>query len=152
MHKFSIAVIVGMFLLSACSSSGSGTANQAIQDAINAHLKNNPQLSLENFNTKIESVKIKGDTAEALARFVTKQPPHMAVEVHYQLKREGQAWKVVSSKMAGGQGTHGEAGGAMGGMGSGMGGGMGAGGNMGSTPPASSHGQSSGVPAPESSH
>lgn len=153
MHKFSVAVIVGMFLLSACSSGGSLKSKQAIQDAISAHLKNNPQLSFKNFNTQVQSVKFKGNTAEAVAKFVTKQAPHMAVEVRYKLQLEGQKWKVVSSQAAGGQGMgmHGGAGGAMGA--GGMGGGMGTGGQMGSSSsPSPAHGQTSGAPAPESSH
>lgn len=153
MHKFSVVVIVGMFLLSACSSGGSLKSKQAIQEAIQSHLKNDPQLSLKNFNTQVESVKFKGDTADALAKFVTKQAPHMAVNVRYQLKLEGGKWKVVSSQAAGGQGMgmHGEAGGTMGAGGMGTGG-MGTGGKTGEPSMAPSHQQGNSTPGPQSSH
>jgi len=104
LRKFSIAVIVGTILLSACSMTGSLKSNDAIQGAIEAHLKDNPHLSLKNFNTQIESVKYTGDTADALAKFVSKADPNSAVEVRYQLKLEGRLWRVVSSHPEGGQG------------------------------------------------
>jgi hypothetical protein len=113
LRKFPIALIVGTLLLSACSMTGSLKSNDAIKGAIEAHLKDNPALSMANFNTEIESVEYKDDTADALAKFVSKADPNSAVEVRYQLKLEGRLWKVVSSKPVGGQG--------MGGHGSSMG-------------------------------
>jgi hypothetical protein len=113
LRKFSIAVIVGTLLLSACSMAGSLKSNDAIKGAIDAHLKGNPHLSMTNFNTEIESVEYKDDTADALAKFVSKTDPNSAVEVRYQLKLEGRLWKVVSSKPVGGQGMGGH-GGSMG--------------------------------------
>ena len=89
MRKFSIVAIVGTFLLSACSMTGSLKSKAAIQGAIETHLRNNPHLSLKNFDTRIESVQFKDDTAEALAKFVSKEAPHNAVEVRYQLKLDG---------------------------------------------------------------
>lgn len=108
MRKFSITVIVGTFLLAACSMSGSLKSKRAVQGAIEAHLRDNPRISMQNFNTEIEQVTFKDDTADALAKFVSKEAPHNAVEVRYQLKLDGLHWKVVSSAPAGGQGmgTH----------------------------------------------
>lgn len=144
MRKFSLFMFLGMFLLSACSMTGSLKSKAAIKGAIETHLKNNPQLALSNFNTEVESVKFKGNTADALAKFVAKGAPQQAVEVRYQLKLEGRMWKVVSSEPVGGQGM-GMHGGAMGGSGS-----MGQGQSGQMTPPAPSHGQTQ--PAPDSSH
>jgi hypothetical protein len=104
LRKFSITVIIGTFLLAACSMTGSLKSKRAVQGAIETHLRGNPHLSMQNFNTEIESVTFKDDTAEALAKFVSKEAPHSAVEVRYQLKRDGLHWKVVSSTPAGGQG------------------------------------------------
>lgn len=104
MRKFSIAVIGGTLLLAACSMSGSLKSKRAVQGAIESHLRNNPHLSMQNFDTKIEEVTFKDDTADALARFVAKEAPHSAVEVRYHLKRDGLHWKVVSSEPVGGQG------------------------------------------------
>ena len=109
MRKFSFALIAGTLLLSACSMAGSLKSNDVIKGAIEAHLKNNPHLSMTNFNTEIQSVEYKDDTADALAKFVSKADPNSAVEVRYELKLEGRIWKVVSSKPVGGQemGGHG---------------------------------------------
>ena len=115
MRKFSIALIVGTLLLSACSMTGGLKSNDAIKGAIETHLRDNPHLSTKNFNTEIESVQYKADTADALAKFVSKADPNSAVEVRYQLKLDGRMWKVVSSQPAGGQGMGGH-GGAMGTM------------------------------------
>jgi hypothetical protein len=134
LRKFSIAVIVGTFLLAACSMSGSLKTKQAVQGAIEAHLRENPRLSMQNFDTEIEQVTFKDDTADALAEFVPKGSPHNAVEVRYHLKRDGLHWKVVSSEAAGGQG---------------MGSHMGAGGSMGA--PSPPQGQQPEAP-PKSSH
>lgn len=114
MRKFSIAVIAGTLLLSACSMTGSLKSKDAIRGAIEAHLKDNPNLSMKNFNTEIESVQYKGDTADALAKFVSKADSTSAVEVRYQLKLDGRHWEVVSSQPMGGQGMGGH-GGSMGG-------------------------------------
>ncbi len=140
MRKFSIAVIAGTLLLAGCSKGGGLKANDAIKAAIEAHLKDNPALSMQNFNTEIEKVQYKDDTADALAKFVSKADPNAAVEVRYQLKLDGSTWKVVSSKSEGGQG--------MGGHGGVMGGTLPPG------HPAIPQGQSQGQsqPAPEASH
>jgi hypothetical protein len=115
LRKFSIAVVVGTLMLSACSMTGGLKSKDAIKGAIEAHLKDNPHLSMKNFNTEVESVQFKGDTADALAKFVSKADPNSAVEVRYQLKLEGRLWSVTSSQPVGGQGMGGH-GGAMGSM------------------------------------
>jgi hypothetical protein len=88
--------------------SGSLKSKRAVQGAIETHLKDNPHLSMQNFNTEVEKVTFKDDTADALAKFVAKGAPEHAVEVRYHLKRDGLHWKVVSSEPVGGQGmgTH----------------------------------------------
>jgi hypothetical protein len=115
LRKFSIAVIAGTLLLSACSMAGSLKSKDVIKGAIEAHLRDNPHLSMKNFNTEIESVQFKDDTADALVKFVSKADSTSAVEVRYQLKLDGRMWKVVSSQPVGGQGMGGH-GGAMGTM------------------------------------
>ena len=139
MRKFLIAVTAGTMLLSACSMTGGLKSKDAIKGAIEAHLKDNPHLSMQNFNTVIESVEYKDDTANALAKFVSKENASSSVEVRYQLKLDGRLWKVVSSQPVGGQG--------MGGHGGSMG--------MGNLPPGHPtipKAQGQGQPAPEASH
>ena len=137
MRKFLIAVTAGTMLLSACSMTGGLKSKDAIKGAIEAHLKDNPHLSMQNFNTVIESVEYKDDTANALAKFVSKENASSSVEVRYQLKLDGRLWKVVSSQPVGGQGMGGH------------------GGSMGKLPPghpAIPPAQGQGQPAPEASH
>jgi hypothetical protein len=83
--------------------SGSLKSKRAVRGAIEAHLRSNPHLSMQSFDTEIEDVTFKDDTADALAKFVAKEAPHNAVEVRYRLKRDGLHWKVVSSEPIGGQ-------------------------------------------------
>lgn len=137
MRKFSIALITVTFLISACSMAGSLKSKDAIKGAIETHLRNNPRLSMKNFNTEVENVTFKDDTADALAKFVSKADPNSTVEVRYQLKLDGRMWKVVSSQPAGGQGM-GMHGGTTGSM------------DMGQPPAQGQKPQAS--PAPESSH
>jgi hypothetical protein len=115
LRKFSIALMIGTFLLSACSMTGSLKSKDAVRGAIETHLKDNPHLSMKNFDTQIESVQFKDDTADALAKFVSKADPNSAVEVRYQLKLDGRIWKVTSSQPVGGQGmgSHGGTEGSM---------------------------------------
>jgi hypothetical protein len=104
LKKLSIALIAGTFLLAACSMSGSLKSKRAVQGAIETHLRDNPRISMQNFNTVVESVTFKDDTADALAKFVSKDSPQNSVEVRYHLKLDGLHWKVVSSSPSGGQG------------------------------------------------
>lgn len=85
-------------------------SNDAIKGAIETHLRNNPNLSMKNFNTEIVNVKYTDDSADALAKFVSKADANSSVEVRYQLKLDGREWKVVSSAPAGGQGMGGHGG------------------------------------------
>ena len=77
---------------------------QAVQAAIETHLQENSSISRSNFTTQIETVDFKGDTANALVKFQSKQAPNLTVHVRYQLKRSGSHWIVMSSEPAGGQG------------------------------------------------
>ncbi len=121
MRKLTIIVIAGTFLLGACSMSGSLKSKRAVQGAIEAHLRGNKSLSMQNFQTEVEKVSFKDDTADALAKFVAKGSSQTVVEVRYQLKLEGNHWKVVSSQPVGqGMGGHGSMGGAMSGSSMGM--------------------------------
>ncbi|MGH9452830.1 MAG: hypothetical protein ACRD2O_02545 [Terriglobia bacterium] len=77
---------------------------QAVQAAIETHLQQNSSISRSNFTTQVEKVDFKGNTANALVKFQSKQRPDLAVQVRYQLKRSRGQWIVMSSEPAGGQG------------------------------------------------
>ncbi|MGH9453579.1 MAG: hypothetical protein ACRD2O_06370, partial [Terriglobia bacterium] len=58
-------------------------SKRAVEDAIQAHLKQNSRLSLGNFTTTVEDVKFNGDTAQARVKFQSKESANLAVEVGY---------------------------------------------------------------------
>lgn len=75
-----------------------------MEQAINDHLTQNPNLKSGSFQTKIESVNFKGENADAVVRFESTQSSALFVEVRYGLQRENGKWEVVSSTPMSGQG------------------------------------------------
>ena len=108
-----IACLAGSILLAGgCNKAGSDNPKAAIQAAIEAHLKQRPNLMLANMTLEVQDVKVTGDTAEAEVKFRSKQSADLVVGVRYALKRAGDAWQVESSSPTGGMGAtpHGGAG------------------------------------------
>jgi hypothetical protein len=70
---------------------------QAVERAIQEHLKQNTHLVAGSFRTRIESVTVHGDSADALVRFESKQSAQNFVEVYYGLRLEDGRWEVVRS-------------------------------------------------------
>ncbi|HEY6290071.1 MAG TPA: hypothetical protein VI455_00715, partial [Terriglobia bacterium] len=102
-----IVCLVAAALFGACGvwNVGWGThSKRAVELAIQDHLRQNRSLISSNFDTQIESVNFKGDTAEALVRFQSKQSAQLSVEVRYGLRLERERWEVVSSTPMSGQG------------------------------------------------
>ncbi len=97
-------VAISLIPLPACNRFQRSSSREAIRQAIEAHLRQDQHLSLQNFTTEIASVKFKGDAAEALVRYRSKQSPSIVVQVRYELRRSGDHWQVTSSAPAGGQG------------------------------------------------
>ncbi|HUI44083.1 MAG TPA: hypothetical protein VL523_19125 [Terriglobia bacterium] len=96
-------------LLVACGrwrSHSSGAVEQAIKD----HLNQNTHLLASSFDTRVETVNINGDTADALVKFQSKQSASIFVEVRYGLHFEKGRWEVMSSAPMSGQGgdSHGQ--------------------------------------------
>ena len=80
-------------------------SRKAVQQAIQDHLSQNRSLISANFDTQIESVNFKDDTADALVKFQSKQSAQLFVEVRYGLRLESGRWEVVSSTPMSGQGV-----------------------------------------------
>jgi hypothetical protein len=93
-----------ILLSGACGKWGTHS-ERAVQQAIDDHLKQNSHLVANSFNTKVESVDFKGDTAEALVKFESKQSANIFVEVRYGLRLQNGQWQVVSSTPMSGQGN-----------------------------------------------
>lgn len=75
----------------------------AVEAAVQKHLDQNSHLMLNSFTTHFETVTVKGDTAQALVKYSSKNVPNVAVEVDYGLKKINGEWQVVASSSAGGQ-------------------------------------------------
>jgi hypothetical protein len=102
MRKFVVCLLT-VLLSGACGKWGThskGAVGQAIQD----HLNQNSHLIANSFNTKVENVSFKDDTAEALVKFESKQSASIFVEVRYGLRLESGHWVVISSTPMSGQG------------------------------------------------
>ena len=79
----------------------------AIQEAIDAHLKQRADLMMSGMTTDVLNVQFHGDTADADVRFQSKQSAAMTVTIRYTLRKAGDHWEVVSSSQAhGGMGTN----------------------------------------------
>jgi hypothetical protein len=101
-YRAALAIVAGMAVMpTACDRAHS---KAAVQEAIEAHLKQRPGLALSNMTTDVQEVKFDGDKATAEVTFQSKQAPELKVEVRYSLRREGDQWVVESSTPVGGRG------------------------------------------------
>jgi len=79
----------------------------AVQEAIDAHLKQRADLMMSGMTTEVLNVQFHGDTADADVRFQSKQSAAMSVTIRYTLRKAGDHWEVASSSQAhGGMGTN----------------------------------------------
>jgi hypothetical protein len=102
-----LTIIAGLTLLaSGCNKRAKLDSTQAVQQAIEEHLKTNSNIRMDQFTTEIENVEFKGETASALVRYRSKQVSQFTVEVRYTLKRAGDHWEVTSSSAVSGQGMN----------------------------------------------
>lgn len=81
------------------------SSQDEIRTAIQAHLAHNSNLNVQSFDTVVKQVTINGDHAEAQVEFRVKGGPG-AMELTYQLQRQGGAWAVVESAPQGGDFSH----------------------------------------------
>ncbi|HTV55838.1 MAG TPA: hypothetical protein VMI06_13120, partial [Terriglobia bacterium] len=92
MRRFCLCIaILSVAGFASCSRTN---ANMAVEDAIQKHLHENAHLMLNSFTTQFEDVTVKGDTANALVKYQSKDLPRLAVHVRYVLKREQGQWQV----------------------------------------------------------
>ncbi len=105
MRKLKLSTIATAALLLLCSCNRLSTHSKAsVERAINDHLAQNRHLKSGSFQTKVESVAFKGDTANAVVRFESRESSSLFVEVRYGLQLENGHWQVVSSTPMSGQG------------------------------------------------
>lgn len=99
-------LVLATVVVAACGRREGLRSRQAVQAAIEEHLKQNRQLQLNNMTTEIENVKLQGDTAQAWVKYRSKQSPQLAVQMRYSLRKAGGRWEVTSSSPAGGMGRN----------------------------------------------
>ncbi|PYV10909.1 MAG: hypothetical protein DMG23_05965 [Acidobacteria bacterium] len=93
--------IAGLIIVFGC---GPSQSKSAVRAAIEAYLRQRPNLVLSNMTFDVQEVKFHGDTAEAEVKFESKESPDLAVKVHYVLQKSGDHWVVRSSSPACGMG------------------------------------------------
>jgi hypothetical protein len=99
---FGLVLLLG-WLASGCGQTGGD--NDAIRNAINAHLAGNSNLNTGAFDMEIQKVDVQGDQAKADVAFRVKGGPGM-MQLTYNLKKTGTTWAVVESDPVGSNFTH----------------------------------------------
>ncbi|MGO8736094.1 MAG: hypothetical protein ACLQVM_25245 [Terriglobia bacterium] len=104
-------LVLGLAGSAACHRFSGVQSKAAVQEAIEEHLKQQPNVTFQNLTLEVGDVTFNGDTAQAQVKFRSKQAPDMAVGVQYKLRRSGDGWKVESTSSASMAGTtpHGDA-------------------------------------------
>ena len=98
-------LVLGLAGSAACNRLSGVHSKAAVQEAIEEHLKQQPNVVFQNMTVEVGEVAFSGDTAEAQVKFRSKQAPNMAVGVQYKLRRSGNGWKVESTSAASMVGT-----------------------------------------------
>ena len=104
-------VVLGLAGSAACHRLSGNHSKAAVQKAIEEHLKQQPNVVFQNMTVEVGDVTFNGDTAQAEAKFRSKEAPSLAVGVLYKLRRAGNGWQVESTSSATMPGTtpHGNA-------------------------------------------
>lgn len=89
----------------AAPSSTPNSDDDAVRQAVEAHVRNDKGINLSAFDMTVESVTVNGDQAQADATFRVKQGG-ASMAMIYSLQRHGNGWLVLSDKPADGQFVH----------------------------------------------
>jgi hypothetical protein len=96
--------ILAVACLTLTCSKREAASKAEVQEAIEAHLKQRPNLMMANMDLELQEVKFSGDTADARVQFRSKQSPSLVVGVSYKLRRVDGRWKVESTSSTSGMG------------------------------------------------
>jgi len=104
------ALVISLAVLSvaasaACHKLSGIDSKAAVQQAIEEHLKQQPNVFFQNMSVELGDVTFSGDTAVAQVKFRSKQAPSMAVGIVYRLRKTGDKWRVESTATASMPGT-----------------------------------------------
>jgi len=98
-------LVIGLAGLAACHRLSGINSKAAVQEAIEEHLKQQPNVFFQNMTVEVGDVTFRGDTAVAQVRFRSKQAPNLAVGIVYRLRKVGDTWRVESTAAASMPGT-----------------------------------------------
>ncbi|MGD0125430.1 MAG: hypothetical protein ABSF46_08735 [Terriglobia bacterium] len=104
------ALVISLAVLSvagsaACHKLSGIDSKAAVQQAIEEHLKQQPNVFFQNMSVELGDVTFSGDTAIAQVKFRSKQAPSMAVGIVYRMRKTGEKWRVESTATASMPGT-----------------------------------------------
>ena len=105
------ALVISLAVLSvagsaACHKLSGIDSKAAVQQAIEEHLKQQPNVFFQNMTVELGDVTFNGNTALAQVKFRSKQAPNMAVGIVYRLRKTGDKWRVESTATASMPGTN----------------------------------------------
>ncbi len=95
-HLYALSMFTLVCFLAGCGGLLGGDSDAAIQRAIEEHLANRPGLASDNLLMEVQDVQIQGDTAVAEVVFRSRTDQSAMMAFHYQLRNEGNQWKVES--------------------------------------------------------
>ena len=98
----------GIVLLAACLAGcqRGPSINAQIQSAIADHLSDRPGIAADRLLIEVETVTVQGERAEAEVIFRSRDNPESRMEYHYELRREGGAWKVENGRPSAAESPH----------------------------------------------
>ena len=98
-------VVLGLAGSAACHRLRGIHSKAAVQEAIEEHLKRQPNVVFQNMTVEVGDVSFSGDSAVAQVKFHSKQDPSLAVGIVYRLRKAGDRWRVESTATASMPGT-----------------------------------------------
>jgi hypothetical protein len=80
--------------------------NAQVQSAIAEHLADRPGIAPDRLLIEVQTVTVQGDKAEADVIFRSRDNPESRMAYHYELRREGDAWKVQGGRPSSAESPH----------------------------------------------
>jgi hypothetical protein len=103
------ACVALALVLGGCQQTAS--INSQVQEAVAEHLASRPGIDATRMLVEVESVTVQADRAEADVIFRSRDNPESRMNYHYELRREGDQWKVESGRPSSAESPHPESGG-----------------------------------------
>lgn len=92
--------------LAGCGSLKKSDPEAAVRAAIEAHLAGRTGLASDKIIMDMKKVEVHGDRAEAEVVFRSRTDPKASMAFHYQLRNEGNQWKIDTGRPAGENALH----------------------------------------------